>query len=449
MRLISLAILASISLVGLASKASATPPLGFTLVFEDNFDGTTLDTSAWGYRQSGYEDTSNVTVSGGALHLNMTRVSTSTAENGYRGSGIVSKQAFEYGYYETKAKLINDNGGWHPAFWTQIWDGQYAVPIYNTNFTEVDIFEGASGTSSSGGYLTWASGTTAGKQKYASSRASFSGDQYSSYHTYGVDYESTGLTFYFDGVKVKTMNYPTKASGPFNSPMSIWLSVVPYNASKLDSSQSPGHSYGTIDFDYVRYYTTTGAISTTSPARRAKSVTTYSDDFESGTAAGWATNGVGSWGVLLDGDYVYKQASSSGDAFSYYYDTTTSSGTWANTSLETGIKMYLSVANNCGIFGRFQDTDNYYYLEIDGASNQVRIQKKVGGKVTILASAALNVSLGTTYTLKFDMKNQQLTGYVNGTAMVSATDTSFVVGRAGIKSYNQSFSANHFSINPL
>ncbi len=432
-----------------ASSAFAAPPAGYQLVFKDDFTGSVLDTSQWAYRQNSYDVSSNVTVSGGALHLNMTRVSTATDKSGYRGGGIVSKKAFGYGYYETSAKLINDNGGWHPSFWTQIWDGQFAKPAYNANFTEVDLFEGYSGTSSNGGYLTWVSSTGSDSQLYSSSRASFSGDQYSAYHTYGVDYEATGMSFYFDGTLVKTLTYSSGSSTPYNSPMSMWLSVIPYNTSLLDSTQPVGHSYGTIDFDYVAYYTPTGTTPTTTPATRAASVTTYTNTFESGTAANWTTNGVGSWSVVSDGDYVYKNSSTSGDAISWYSDSTTSSSTWANSSIEAGIKFYNSLLSSCGIVGRYADANNYYYLKLDASLQQVLIQKKVAGTVTTIASAPLTIALATTYNLKLAMKDEQLTGYVNGSAVVSATDPSLIVGNVGVKSYNQSFSANHVYVNPL
>ena len=55
-----------------AFVSRATPPAGYYLVWSDEFSGSSLDASKWGYRSGGYHDavntSSTISVSGGASH---------------------------------------------------------------------------------------------------------------------------------------------------------------------------------------------------------------------------------------------------------------------------------------------------------------------------------------------------------------------------------------------
>src|SRR6185295_4942300 len=62
----------------------------------------------------------------------------------------------------------------------------------------------------------------------------------------------------------------------------------------------------------------------------------------------------------------------------------------------------------------------------------VQLRRISGGGVATLASAPLAVSTGTTYTLTLSASGSSLTGAVNGSALVSATDSTFSSGRAGL-----------------
>jgi hypothetical protein len=432
---------------GAAIRVVQAAPSGYQLVYTDDFSGTALDSSNWGYRQNSNTSESNVTVSGGQLHLNMTRVSTSTGLDGYRGAGIVSKQKFGYGYYEVTAKLTNDNGGWHPSFWTQIWDGQAAKPVYNTQFTEMDIFEKESATDLNAGYYTWNDTSSGDAQLFRSSRVSLPGDNYSAFHTYGALYGPTSMTFYRDGVNEGSVTYTT-ASVP-NSPMALWLSTIPLHQPDLDSSQPVGHSYGSFDVDSVSYYTTTGTVPTTSPATVRASVTSYSNDFESGTAANWSTNGQGSFSVVTDGaGKVYKNSSASGEPIALYSGDGTFSPSWINYSVEAGVKV-TSSGGGAGIVGRYADVGNYYYLRLNPSTNAIELLKKVVNTVYSLASYPLTVSTSTVYNLKLSMNDATISASLNGAQILSVTDRSLASGKFGVKGYTQPFSVDHVTLQTL
>ncbi len=143
--------------------------LPYVLTFEDNFDGTVLDTAKWRLPYQGvsasftftsdkqwYANTgntpalpsaNNIEVSNGTLKLIAKKetpniigtfvtdwstqpYTTNTSSFNYSSAEIISQQSFHYGYYEMRCKIPKGKGLW-PAFW--LFDG----PVYN----EIDIFE--------------------------------------------------------------------------------------------------------------------------------------------------------------------------------------------------------------------------------------------------------------------------------------------------------------------
>ena len=113
--------------------AMPTPSVSYnTLVWSDEFNGTSVDTSnwtfetgigmnGWGNQELEYYRSQNATVSGGMLLIQAKK------EN-YRGSSYTStrmksqgKREFQYGRFEARVKLPYGQGIW-PAFWTLGYD---------------------------------------------------------------------------------------------------------------------------------------------------------------------------------------------------------------------------------------------------------------------------------------------------------------------------------------
>ncbi|MFF6983800.1 family 16 glycosylhydrolase [Streptomyces sp. NPDC008343] len=434
---------AALAAAALATPAHAdtppgsTAPSGYQLVFSDDFNGTSLDTTTWGTRQSSAVSDDNVSVSDGNLRLDQTRVSTAQDSSGYRGSGVATKTHYGYGYYEARVKLPPNGWGWHPAFWGQIWDGQYAKPDYNTSFTELDFFEAFSPTTTNGGYLTWNSDEE-DRQMYASSRVDLGAHSPSTYRTYGALYGKDSIQFYVDGVLKGTLTYP---STPPNSPMSIWLSTIPMVPGSIDSTKPVGYSYGTMDVDWVRYYTSAGTVPVTVPASVPASLTSYSNDFESGSAANWTTTG-GSWSVTSDGSsQVYRNTSTSGDVFSLYTATPAHFPRWRNTTVSATLKLS-GTGGGAGLLARYTDAGNYYYLRLTPSTNSIDLVKRHNGVVTTLASHATTISPATPYQLSLKVNDTRLTAKLNGTQIIDVTDRTLTSGKWGVKSYYQSFSTD-------
>lgn len=137
-----------------------TPTVSYnTLVWSDEFNGTSVDTSnwtfetgtgqnGWGNQELEYYRSQNATVSGGMLLIQAKK------EN-YRGSNYTSarmktqgKREFQYGRFEARVKLPYGQGIW-PAFWTLGYDiNTVSWPACG----EIDILEmvgGGSGGDSS------------------------------------------------------------------------------------------------------------------------------------------------------------------------------------------------------------------------------------------------------------------------------------------------------------
>ena len=160
----TLAIAAAVTLgqITLKTYAANPAPVGATgewnLVFQDDFNATSLDTAKWAtcydwnnkgcYHQSNNElnwyDAAHISVSGGAAHLTATNTPI-TGSDGHPYdyvSGMITtgrdsyfapaKYNFQYGYAEARLKLPAGQGLW-PAFWL--------LPADQSWPPEIDIFE--------------------------------------------------------------------------------------------------------------------------------------------------------------------------------------------------------------------------------------------------------------------------------------------------------------------
>jgi hypothetical protein len=87
-----------------------------------------------------------------------------------------------------------------------------------------------------------------------------------------------------------------------------------------------------------------------------------------------------------------------------------------------------------GAMARYVDDSNYYYLSVR-SSNTVSIRKLVNGSITVLASTALPVQIGTWYSLRIEAIGTKLRGYVNGVLVLEVDDSSHARGATGLLTY--------------
>lgn len=97
-----------------------------------------------------------------------------------------------------------------------------------------------------------------------------------------------------------------------------------------------------------------------------------------------------------------------------------------------------------GLIARMRDDTHYYRFSVDESAQQARIVMRVGSAFTELASASTSgVDFSNTPTLEFHLDGNMLTGFIDGTPVVSATDSdwTYLAGRTGLYTYAMSGAA--------
>jgi beta-glucanase (GH16 family) len=184
-----------------------------------------------------------------------------------------NKINFQYGKIEARIKMPTGRGPW-PAFWMLGSNYMPPVPPAGSNFGkvswpnsgEIDIAEvlGGSTTTSQGTihgndpgtFSDWKGG--AGYTGYTPNNFDLTAD----FHTYGMLWTPSGITFTFDGVAFANntkANITAQTGGvwPFDQPFFLILNVA-INQSYLDPNLTSTKMY----VDWIRYssYNGTGAI---------------------------------------------------------------------------------------------------------------------------------------------------------------------------------------------
>jgi len=255
--------------------ASETVPFG-NMIFEDNFDGDSLDLTKWRledeqYRQGrSYWSDSMTKVENGSLVLGIQRDSTGENSGGFGEgdknfvlSGAVSTRGVftnTYGYYEANIKFPVVSGTWG-AFW------MYGDTVGGTDYqgvdgTEIDIVESIGndkGESSSN--LHWDGYGDAHKTigsgsysliGYASPTGIYDGE----WHKFAMDWSPDYYIFYIDDKEMwrvtndsadKNGNKP----GICQNPLHIIFSV---EGAEWAGNLPSGFTYGEMLVDYVRVY---------------------------------------------------------------------------------------------------------------------------------------------------------------------------------------------------
>jgi beta-glucanase (GH16 family) len=200
-----------------ASPASTSAPAGARLLFDDEFNGASIDAARWtvlnrpGDASNGEEECyapGNVAESGGVLTLTG---QVKSMCSGYQyTSGMVQTQAFNflYGRVEIRALMPRGQGTW-PALWLLGANCQDTNPQTADNVgacqwpvpgsDEVDILE-VKGQQPTTDYMTVHSGTAPNAD--SSHGCIYDGPDLSqSFHTFSLDWAPGHLTWFVDGVE--------------------------------------------------------------------------------------------------------------------------------------------------------------------------------------------------------------------------------------------------------
>jgi beta-glucanase (GH16 family) len=165
------------------------------LVFDDEFDGTSIDPTKWNpgsWQSDAFYQSSNVLVSGGALHLRAASATSSAMVQ------TLNKFAFTYGRMEASVRVPRGQGFW-PALWLRPVDLSQSYPeidlleMWMTDRTD-DIFDEN---------LAWftyhwvdSSGTAQQTQR------TYDGPDFTQdYHRFAIDWAPGSIKWYVDGVQ--------------------------------------------------------------------------------------------------------------------------------------------------------------------------------------------------------------------------------------------------------
>lgn len=252
----------SISFASCSKDDSTTTPNdtipeipGYTLVWNDEFDGANIDLTKWEHEVNG---------DGGGN--NELQYYTNFAENSYIENGSLIIQALKkdylgkaytsarmrtlnkgdwtYGRFEIRAKLPYGQGLW-PAIWMLPSDWEYGGwPASG----EIDIME-LLGHQPYKVYGTIHYGTSANHQSSGSSyqlpSSTFSAD----YHVFAMEWDSTGMSWFVDGNKY----YSVTKGKPFDKRFHMLLNVAVGGNWPGDPSSSTVFPQKMF-VDYVRVY---------------------------------------------------------------------------------------------------------------------------------------------------------------------------------------------------
>jgi beta-glucanase (GH16 family) len=209
--------------LSITSVASGSPqPVGddpgpWNLVFDSEFNGSSLDTTEWSavsgignntYEQECY-DPAQVSVTGGALDLTaIAKEETCGGVTQPYASGKVrtyGKFSFTYGYMEARIWLPGSGSisDW-PAFWAVAQSGNWPTD------GEIDVLEGL------GGQACAHFINAQGKPGFCST-GTFTGG----WHTFAADWEPGSITFYYDGIAIWS-----DTSGITSAPMFLILQLA-------------------------------------------------------------------------------------------------------------------------------------------------------------------------------------------------------------------------------
>ena len=268
----------------LVPPAKASPPPGYSLVWADEFNGTSLTATNWGYRYLGVRNdavnvTNAVAVTNGAL------VITTYTQNGTNYTGMIGtggKYAPRYGYVEASIKWSDTRGGWS-AFWMQC-DTMGNVGNPHTNGTEIDIVEHRSRDSGNVNIANQAEsnlhwdGYGTNEQSVGSGLVGTNLGTGS--HTYAMEWAPDIQRFYYDGTALYSVTNSTTldpiapAVAVSQTGEYIILSSEVNNASWAGTSPTGGYgslaaSTTKMTVDYVRVYQLTVPVAPANITRAA------------------------------------------------------------------------------------------------------------------------------------------------------------------------------------
>ncbi|KAK7427261.1 hypothetical protein QQZ08_006197 [Neonectria magnoliae] len=245
----SLSAILTLSCLSLGASAACGAPCSlYTLAWEEEFDSTAVNTTAWNFRTDqkalSAQLAANVGQADDNLIINLKKQTVNSYS--YTGGGVISKPKFHYGYFESRIRM-NYGKGWHTSFWLMAGDGSTTFDVASHTHSEIDIFERDSTTNStlSHNINLWKADST--RQTNYGSGALSTAYQFPQWHVFGALWNETHVVFYIDGVQSAALSFlPSKWTHDY---LNIWLTSLAYGVTP-DDTKLPSK----IESSYVRYY---------------------------------------------------------------------------------------------------------------------------------------------------------------------------------------------------
>lgn len=261
-------ILAIIELFGLTILDYPTTPrgqeldlTGYSLVFEDEFEGTQLDTDVWEYRGSGprrggFNAESQVRLENGNMIMTGDYQTDGTYGEGWYTGMVKLKERYCKGYFEIRC-IVNSGAGFWSAFWIQA-DSPYTASVSKGGVggAEIDIFESMSWGDTIGSdsisqtiHCAGVDGVQEGFQ--SCNLGSFYGKNiYEEYNTYGLEWTDDEYIFYINGVETRRSSF---GNGVSEVPEDVIVSLEIPSEDILNELDKASYNTEFI-VDYVRIY---------------------------------------------------------------------------------------------------------------------------------------------------------------------------------------------------
>ncbi len=261
-------ILAIIELLGLTLFDLPTTPrgqeldlTGYSLVFEDEFNGTELNTDVWEYRGSGprrggFNAESQVRVEDGNMIMTGEYLTDGEFGEGWYTGMIKLKERYCKGYFEIRC-IANPGSGFWSAFWIQA-DSPYTASVSKGGIggAEIDIFESMSWERKIGknsvSQTIHCAGVDGVQEGFQSENlGSFYGKNiYEEYNTYGLEWTEDEYIFYINGVETRRSSF---GNGVSQVPEDVIVSLEISDNEKLAELDKETFQTEFI-VDYVKIY---------------------------------------------------------------------------------------------------------------------------------------------------------------------------------------------------
>jgi beta-glucanase (GH16 family) len=387
MRFLSIALMAALILPAISVHAQ-TP--GWTQVWSDEFDGSSVDTTKWrnltwtnphNQERQAYVP-SQATVADGMLKITATNQPYGGKQ--YRSSRLESIYSNQYGRWEFRAKLPSTKGTW-PALWLLPNVNQHPWPTQG----EIDVLENRGSqpnlTSAAFHYDPPYNDHDYKYDENTQARFGQPVNYHDSFHTFAVEWDSKKIRFFIDDINWYSI-YDADVNGTISNsaPMETVLNVA-VGGQFLGDAQPDGSSVWpqSMLVDYVRVF-----------ERDPEAVIKMRNgDFEEneGSLAGWSTFGNR---PTTNNVSIHNQAAQ-GDASLKLYGQFTGGNNTSGVSQGISVSPGDEVRADISRFIRSQDT-------ISGTSNTVQMKiefyNDFGGKAgssAMLQSQTLTIANGS------------------------------------------------------